>query len=421
MATFDVFVEGPTDASPEAMQRLAAIMSQRYGLPAAELVTRMSKGRFRVKGNIDEGTANTYARDLEAIGARVTIIESRGSGASVPPVSANVVTRGASGPVPLASSAARSGGSSLPPATGPSTARSGGSSLPPATGPSTARSGGSSLPPANAARSTGTPPFASGLAAAFSDEGSAAGLGALDSLSLTSLDDEPEPKPAGSFEPPVNASLPASIGPAAKPGAKPARTERPKDVPLDLFAPPDAGDAFKVDLAIDEQEHRDRKRTATPPVPTAVVPVPHGSTTPGRGVAPTPPSTPVLQRRSTPSLPPRSEPLGVVAPEPPRWRFAAGVLLAIILGFIPAHIVATVRERSAFAAIDNEVSETQKASSAPNATVPYAKLDEFRDAREDRKKSERRSIALLSMVIWAAVAGGLAYVWFRRIPWDRGG
>jgi len=85
MALFDVYVEGATDPSPVAVQRLAEVMSQRYGLPAAELVNRITKGRFRVKANVDDATAQTYLRDLAAIGARAVLAEARGASASLPP------------------------------------------------------------------------------------------------------------------------------------------------------------------------------------------------------------------------------------------------------------------------------------------------------------------------------------------------
>src|SRR5512138_2211659 len=75
MGSFHVYVDGPKQSGPDAMRKLAEAMQLRYGLPASELISRMTKGRFRVKGNIDSATAAIYRRDLEAIGARVTIEE----------------------------------------------------------------------------------------------------------------------------------------------------------------------------------------------------------------------------------------------------------------------------------------------------------------------------------------------------------
>jgi hypothetical protein len=76
MATFNVFVAGPVDDSPTGLPELADAMSQRYGLPAAELVSRLRRGRFRVKSNLDAKAAERYRQDLEAIGARVLIEDS---------------------------------------------------------------------------------------------------------------------------------------------------------------------------------------------------------------------------------------------------------------------------------------------------------------------------------------------------------
>ena len=70
---FDVYVDGATGTSREAVRELAGAMAARYGLPAAELEARLTRGRFRVKSAVDRGTAEAYLRDLAAIGARVRI------------------------------------------------------------------------------------------------------------------------------------------------------------------------------------------------------------------------------------------------------------------------------------------------------------------------------------------------------------
>ena len=367
MATFDVFVEAPTATTSDAVERLADIMSQRYGLPNAELRARMANGRVRVKSNVDEATANTYARDLETIGARVSIAENRGS---APSIARSSPSRGVRLSLPPTSA--------LPPAT---TSQRIASALPP-------RAGTSSLPPATLRAGAATnPPFTSGLAAAFSGEIPIAGLGALDqaeALSLASLDDD------GSVQAKVSFS-----------GA-PAKPNRPKDVPLDLFAPPSTGDA-EVQLAPDDV------------VIDVASDVAEGAP-PGRGHGS--PRSPVLQRGTRSSI----APVAIVAPEPvlPRMRFGAGVLLAVVVGFVPAHLVAAYREDSAYAAIDAHVDEVQARANARDPIVPYAGLDEFRVTQHDRKQTERRNIALGSLAIWAAVASLFAYVWFKRIPWDRG-
>jgi len=320
-----------------------------------------------------------------------------------------------SGSTSLPPATERSGSTSQPPANAP---RAGSSSLPPAT----ERSGSTSLPPANAAR-TSSPslaptnaknaPFQSGLSAAYSQEiPVAADLGSLGSLSLSSLDgnDDSSPAPNGSFGPP-STGMPASIGPAPEPAVKftsrsgttpaagtPAKPQSAQSAPLDMFAPPDAEEAEQnVELAVDERP----KKQTTAPARSQTSPV---------LAAPTPPA----MRRQAHSQ--GTVAGGVSAPEMPRARIAAGVGLAIILGFIPAHLIASMREDKAFQKIDAQIVATQTAADTPEM---YAALDSFRAAQLARKESERRSIALTSMLIWGVVAVGLGYVWFRRIPWDR--
>jgi hypothetical protein len=105
--------------------------------------------------------------------------------------------------------------------------------------------------------------------------------------------------------------------------------------------------------------------------------------------------------------------------EAPRWRFAAGVLASVLLGFIPAHCVASIREGSADEAIDAHVISVQAQAHQASAPVPYAQLDAFREEQRAKKKSQRRNIALVSMLIWGVAGAGIGYVWFRRVPWDR--
>lgn len=463
MGLFDVYVEGATDPSPAALQRLAEVMSQRYGLPAGELQARLTKGRFRVKANVDDATAQTYLRDLEAVGARVTLAEARGGSTLPPPTrpkpeskppphpitvsprqrnesrGSYSISRNSSAGIPLpddellpakpspttpppvtprtlsANSVAappqrtspsslpppteprtissplppRTSSPSLPPQTSPLPPRTMSSSIPPQTSPLPPRTAGPSNPPANT-------PFASGLSAAFGESGPV-DAAAFDSLSVGSLDDN---------APQVETSpvLPASIGPAAIKPALP-KADKPKDVPMDLFAPPESqGEEFKVELAAEEVSHRERKRTPAA-VPIAVPPSP---------------STPVLR----PKGPQAERSAGVRMPsmsdEAPRGRFAAGVIVSVVLGFIPATFVQSCREEAAFDKIDSHVAAVQQQASTDSAApIPFAKLDEFRDEQIAKKKSERRNIAIVSMLIWALGGAGIGYVWFRRVPWDK--
>src|ERR1043165_4522456 len=66
-------------AAPDATRRVSDAMAERYGLSADDVYSLMSKGRFRVKANVDQATADRYAHELEALGARVCIEEVPGS------------------------------------------------------------------------------------------------------------------------------------------------------------------------------------------------------------------------------------------------------------------------------------------------------------------------------------------------------
>lgn len=393
MAAFHVFVEGPTDRSPTGVARLAEAIGNHYGIPSADLHTRLLKGRVRVKANADRETADLYARDLERLGAICTIEE------------ANADNSQRTTPLPF-------------PATRPATPPAGMPAVPsalagaPPSRPSAPPSALAGMAPSRAS----TPPsglaqYQSGLSAAFS-ESSAASLGALEgeglALSLASVDgnDEAGGAPASSFEPPGAGGLPASIGPAPEKPKAAAKAAKPKDEPMDLFAPPDAEEAkLAVDIATDEIEASARKRASTPE--------------PVDGPATQQPSQP-LMRKSQPIAvvpggvaAPSSSKLGPLGDE--RVRFVAGVLLALGLGFLPAHVIAGMREESAYEEIDRKVVRAQQAADTPEA---YAGLDKMRVDQLERKEAERRNAAIIAIFIWGLVASGIAFAWFKKIPWD---
>jgi hypothetical protein len=378
MALYHVFVDGAADASPAGETKLATAVAAHYGLPVADLQARIASGRFRVKGNCDRATADSYIRDLTALGARCSLEEASPSNAAKTPL-----------PFPAVTAApARPSQSALPPRQ--------------TTPPATAR--------------TATPPkgFQSGLAAAFSGEQQVDNLGALDDaalLKLSSVDGREEP-PADAFAPP-----PAPAAPAAKLDGKPkpaapakpaGPAAKPKDEPIDMFAPPDADDAnFQVDLAPEEVARAAKKKVSIPPATEPAEPVPARASRPSLQVP--------TDRASRPSL------QAVTAPpatglRDPKIRFVVGILLAIVLGFVPAHFIAHLQEGSAFAKVDANVNAVQHDAVTLD---DYAALDAFRAGQLARKHDERRNIALLAMLIWAAGGAGIAYVWFRRIPWDR--
>ena len=260
-----------------------------------------------------------------------------------------------------------------------------------------ARASTPSLPPRTTqppARPSGN--FQSGLSAAFSGDVPAASLGALADdagmLKLSSVDgaDEPAPQPTAAFSPPPEVV------------ATPRTATKPKvaEAPVDMFAPPDAAEeaAFKVELADDEVERSAKKRSSIPP---AEVPIAQPVTAPARISRPSIQPPPAVA----------SQPRGLADP---KQRFALGVLIAIVVGFVPAHAIASLREHSAYAEIDQLVDKTQREADTDDA---YDALDAFRARELARKYDARHSAAILAFLIWAAAGAGIGYVWFRKIRW----
>jgi hypothetical protein len=344
-------IERPRDAGAAAIGKLADAVAARYGIPAASLRERLSAGRLRVKSNLDREAAETWATDLESLGAVCAVIDT------------------ASGePVPRPRK---------PP------------------------------PPSHG--------YSSGLAAAFSPTSSQPELGAIGdgALSVSTLDGVDD-RDAAASDPSM---LPASFGPAAvigragagpvgeavgdgvagaeptgAPAARPWIDDRPPPSPpsADQFAPPES--TAPIDLDLDVAPRSAPKRTPLPAPPPAFVAAPAAAqAAPGGG--------------------------GLAARvADPRIRLGAGVLLAILLGFVPALIVHGIREGSAFDKIDRNVEaqfELVDDEASWEALTPML-------ARERARKEEaRRDIALGSMLIWALCGGAIAYAFFRKIDWDR--
>ncbi|MDX2092180.1 MAG: hypothetical protein SFX73_30220 [Kofleriaceae bacterium] len=392
---FHVYVEGALDSTSDGVAQLAQAIGDKFGLPASDIAARLSAGRFRVKANVDRATADTFAKALQELGARVKV-EDAAPAIAVGSSTTNAAR--ASSPALPAANAARTSSPSLPAPSLPRTNT--GSALPPPALPRTSTSpalASPALPRTTTGNTTKPAQMSSGLAAAFTQsEPSTSDLGALssDSLSLASLDgNDTGSNPVVTFAEPAN--LPASMGPAAIPATPaPAKAKAP---PVDLFAPPDAEELeARVDLAPEEVVHRERKAEANAAA---------------RAAAPETLTSPVL-RKSQPQI------LGgTAAPsrELTRPMFAAGVLLAIALGFVPTHFVAKMRESSAYAKIDDAVIRTQQLATDEEA---YAALDKFRSAQLSEKQSKHRSIALTSMLMWAVISAGLAFLYFKR-PWEK--
>ena len=86
-------------------------------------------------------------------------------------------------------------------------------------------------------------------------------------------------------------------------------------------------------------------------------------------------------------------------------------------------LVWTDAPRARVNAAIKDIRDAQEASggwSQFGRTTPdaYATLDATRASFLERKRDERRNIAVIALAIWALVGGGIAYGWFRRVPWD---
>lgn len=380
---FHVFIERARSTAPGAAAELARAIAARYGIPAAELEKRFAMGRFRVKGNVDRATADSYVADLASLGAVCTIVAANASatpsaGVATPPP---VMTLPAQHRVPA--------------------------------------------PPPRAPAPPSAPP-------SFADP-----LGALSGempLTLSTLDgaSEDEARSSRKIALPAqaarDAALPASFGPpsdGSDPGRDPGRgssrkiaTPAPVEIvdsaTFDPFAPPEMqSESQELSLAV-ERKPRVSHPPPTEPEPTMAEP-------PRAGRAATLPPEPRASRSA--SVPVAASaaraPASAAGPRGLRHegtRFIAGVVLAVVLGAVPALLIGAARESSAFATLREGLSRTQDEADTPEE---WERLDRTRASVLGRMKDERQSIVITSLLMWAVISGGVAWLWFRAIDWER--
>nr|MDQ3370449.1 hypothetical protein [Myxococcota bacterium] len=129
------------------------------------------------------------------------------------------------------------------------------------------------------------------------------------------------------------------------------------------------------------------------------------------------PTSPQLTRRTPVMMSAVAEPgAPATAGSLNRGHFAAGVFLSVLLAFVPVHIIAGMREDAASAEIDGAVRAAHAQADSPER---YEVLDQVRAQQLEAKRDKHRTIGITSMLLWAVLAAGIAYVWFRKIPWDR--
>jgi len=385
----------------------------------------MAVGRFRVKANIDLPTATKFAAALESLGAVCSVVDASSGKAqpasAAPPASAAITPPPR--PAPAAGLATvMAPGAPPPPKAG---AASAGAKLPARADPSPAPGGPlSGATPAAAPAPPAQGEYASGLAAAFSsaERESQTDLGAITedtgSFSLATLDGADE-------APPVKQAH-------VEQAATPALSE-------EAFLPPEEAEGQErgLELAVDTSS---KPRHTPPPMPAqegladdgdgpqsmlAQMADMQGSVeqprqTPAAGVAP-----PVIQSIAPTETAREENPLvrarGELARRP-QLRFAAGVFLAVLLGFVPAHFVAALRESSAYDEYREEVRAIQAKYLAAKTQEDLHDLElqvaEVRKEKMGQMESKRTNIAITGVLVWALAGGGIGFAWFRKIDWD---
>lgn len=360
---YHVFIEGSHDPSPGARERLASTLAQRYGLPPAVIAQRLAEGRFCAWASVDLPTARRLGGELESIGARYTIAE-EGAG----PVATTMLAP-----------AARS----------------------------TVLSYAAPPPASPAAR-----PSESGLAAARPpgsdinlDLGALRGGGDGESWRLSQLDGTEEER---TMESPhmVAAVVAAERGrrTSSPPQPRSARPSRPSAPPVDPFAPPDASRESALEL---EDKPAYVGTVAAPPAPGTMASGPPslGGTRSAAAVA----------GSSTLYKGPFLERMREAMASDLRARFLAGVVLAFLIGLIPAQLFAMWRSDVA----RDEVSSALQGE-YDRATTPdlWSTLETAREDASALMSSRQRRVAVSAMLLWVATGAGVAFLWFRVIDWD---
>lgn len=250
-------------------------------------------------------------------------------------------------------------------------------------------------------------PSSSGLAAAYQADEATLDLGALrgapedEGWKLSRIDGSEGTGESRAFTP-----EPETIE-RARPVSAPPPIPR---APADPFAPPTVADPFAPpDMAREEHallEVGDKPVSPGTVAAPASQPLPTTSTYRGGPAA----GSETLHRDS---FIPR---MRALMAESARARFAAGVAVAFLIGLIPAQLYAMWRSGSAYDEIRSDL-ETEYARADTPET--WATLDSARDDARALTSSRQQRVAVGACLVWMVIGGGIAFVWFRVIDWDR--
>jgi hypothetical protein len=410
---YHVFVERAQSATPDAVERLATAIAARYGLSAEQIRARLAIGRLRVKQNVDRQTAAAFVADLETLGAVCSMEE-----ASADHPAGAAPSTGATGAAPStgATGAARQARPARPPP------------IP---------SGPARTTPAPTPRPTvlGTGPVASPAQPRSALSESLAGAADAPTQDLGALDHLEELRTSTGQVRLAAIDGSEASGPMAKP--TPARAGPGAGSPHDPFAPPDAAEEARP-LEVDEaalsgrrdQRLNEAELAGLPPLDESLLrAIEDGSSFGAPALSPTaqdrvvPPPLPTagvagLRMRALSVLGQR---LHAALARDARLRLAAGVLCAILGGFIPARVFWQVRVGSAQADL-NSAMQTHHREGEVDEHI-WDQLVAVGRAEHDRLRARLFNSKITALLLWAACGGGLGFAWFRKIPWaavDRG-
>ncbi len=419
--SFDVYVERTQDPSPEARQRVASAIAERFGVPRGELLARLEAGRFRAKVGVERVKALQFAAELEALGAVCSVVaQDKGAAraAPKPAVDSTMLAVGAVAPAQRAPMATAQTMAAVPMPTRAPIPRD---AMPSAADVVGRGSTGKSLSVGTGtkpAMNSTANPSTTGLQAAFQGSNESQELGALGSsmdvgnLSLATLDGADD---ADLLEMPTPANfLPASIAPIK--GAPTLIT------PQNPFAPPPEGGPngeAELSLAVvslpKPKEPPPRAPTAQRPavnfaegtdVSTLAAPA---AEEPKKQKKPRAPGVPLDVRARM--ILERVRAFFENALGKPRPRFALGASLAVLLAFLPMHVFASAWEGLSYGGAEEQLQKDYLGA-----------IDQGRDAMLGLKEAaiidlqgSRRFIVFGSLLFWLACTGALLFLWEKKL------
>ena len=346
-------------------------MARRYGLPEAQVAQRLHAGALRVKKDVTDEAAKRLAGELQVLGAVARVMP-----AGKKPAGGHMTLRPGAVPRPPA-------GTVTPPAA-------------PAPDPASPPASGQVVAPAGV---TDSGQFDLGALANFE--------GAVNSLSLASVDGSSR---SAVTEPDGLSASPADDAFAPPPATAPPELDVAADQPPEpeeqTFAPP--ASAAEVPLELDDGAPKTTSSTMAAQAPPAPAP---------RTMADRPPT-----QEHEVAAPPRKErsrlsgdpPLARHFEGKPILRIVAGVLLALMVSYLPATLYASIATSSRYGEAAQELSADIEAVQGDSDRWDDVKDYALPEAK-DRIKAARSSVRTTFALLWLVGFFALSFVWFRFI------